>query len=490
LVHQRSCQKPQQGQSTELRQSKPPGASFPFGDGDGADAGEGDQAEHHDADALEGGVAGFKAGVQGLLGCRAGVPVLHRIENAHLGDEDFLGRKSAQKSGIDLPVKSGHLRDGFHPVAYLSGVGMFHGRCRIRRGSFLRPGVGVQEPQDDGGPQNEGSRLPDVHEGPRPHQGAHLPQGGEAQALHVVERVPLGGLEERVFQEPGAAQGQKDAAGVNPEQYGGLQAGGKQGGDEHHVNRQATRAAHHGQDGDGDQAVVARFNPPGGQDGGNRAAEAQQEGGKAAAVQAHDFHDAAHEAGDPHHISAVFQQGDGSEEQHHVGKKGQHAAYAAHHAFPQQGLQAGPRFQHAAGPDAEHLRACLDEPDQRVADGEAQEENDVNDAQEDKGTPYPVHQDGVQPGSPPVVLRLCLPFHKLPGSNLEPANLTGKLKIPDLREGGRAVWPALSRCLFRIVSQGTAEARLLLAAHGRKPLNEQNGRRAAEDHGGQALEHI
>ena len=147
-------------------------------------------------------------------------------------------------------------------------------------------------------------------------------------------------------------------------------------------------------------------------------------------------------------------------------------------------------FQHAAGPDAEHLRACLDEPDQRVADGEAQEENDVNDAQEDKGTPYPVHQDGVQPGSPPVVLRLCLPFHKLPGSNLEPANLTGKLKIPDLREGGRAVWPALSRCLFRIVSQGTAEARLLLATHGRKPLNEQNGRRAAEDHGGQALEHI
>ena len=298
-------------------------------------------------------------------------------------------------------------------MAYLSGVGMFHGRCVCRRRVFFRPGVGVQKPQDDGGPKNESACFPDVHEGPRPHQDAHLPQGGEAQALHVVEGIPLGRLEKRVFQKPGAAQRQQDAAGINPEQHGGLQAGRKQGGDEHHVDRQAARTAHHGQHGDGDQAVAARFNSPGGQDGGNRTAESQQEGGKAAAVQPHDFHDAAHQAGNPHHVSAVFQDGNGPEEENHVGQKGQYAAHASYHAFPQQGLQAGPRFQHAAGPDAEQLGARLDEPDQRIPDSEAQEENNINDAQEDKRTPYPVHQDGIQSGPPQVILRLCLPFHNV-----------------------------------------------------------------------------
>ena len=67
LVDQRSRCKTQEGQSAELSQSEPPGARFPLGDGDGADAGQGNQAEYHDADALERGVAGFKAGVQCLL---------------------------------------------------------------------------------------------------------------------------------------------------------------------------------------------------------------------------------------------------------------------------------------------------------------------------------------------------------------------------------------------------------------------------------------
>ena len=40
-------------------------------------------------------------------------------------------------------------------------------------------------------------------------QDAHLPQGGEAQTLHVVEGIPLGRLEKRVFQKPGAAQRQQ-----------------------------------------------------------------------------------------------------------------------------------------------------------------------------------------------------------------------------------------------------------------------------------------
>lgn len=207
----------------------------------------------------ERGVAGFKTGVQCLLGRRARISVFHRIKDTHLGDENFLGGKGSYQGGIDFPVKSGHLRDGFHPMAYLSGVGMFHGRCVCRRRVFFRPGVGVQKPQDDGGPKNESACFPDVHESPRPHQDAHLPQGGEAQALHVVEGIPLGRLEKRVFQKPGAAQRQQDAAGINPEQHGGLQAGGKQGGDEHHVDRQAARTAHHGQHGDGDQAVAAAF---------------------------------------------------------------------------------------------------------------------------------------------------------------------------------------------------------------------------------------
>ena len=43
----------------------------------------------------------------------------------------------------------------------------------------------------------------------------------------------------------------------------------------------------------------------------------------------------------------------------------------------------------------------------------ALEENNINDAQENKGTPYPVHQDGIQSGPPQVVLRLCLPFHNV-----------------------------------------------------------------------------
>ena len=52
LVHQRSRQKAEQRQTCKLGQREPPGACLPLGDGDGADAGQGDEAEHHDADAL------------------------------------------------------------------------------------------------------------------------------------------------------------------------------------------------------------------------------------------------------------------------------------------------------------------------------------------------------------------------------------------------------------------------------------------------------
>ena len=114
----------------------------------------------------------------------------------------------------------------------------------------------------------------------------------------------------------------------------------KKCGDQQCIDRQTGSAAHQRQDHDRDFAVAFRFNGARCHDRRNGTAESQHQRHKGSALQTENTHDPVHDIRGTGHITGIFQQRNGKEQEQDIGQKHHHAADATDdpvdHHIPQE----------------------------------------------------------------------------------------------------------------------------------------------------------
>ena len=114
-------------------------------------------------------------------------------------------------------------------------------------------------------------------------------------------------LQYRLAQDDGCECGHQDTDQVDAHQDQSL-LGGKEGGYQQQISRQACRAGHEGNSQDSHNAVATVFECASCHDGRNTAAEADEVGDKRLAVKPHAVHDTVHNECRARHVAAVLKQ--------------------------------------------------------------------------------------------------------------------------------------------------------------------------------------
>ena len=360
---------------------------------DGRRAGDIEDAEHHQAEGVEGGEA------DGSERRREGFHALGRAriddaeEDGAARDDELLCRDARNERDDDLPEpEPDRDKDGHEEFAHIGGKAPAHVLHKAR-------GAEVEErPDEDGRDEDGRTRFHEIVLDLLPHidgDGArvgHLVFGQFddeiVDRLLFVDEVDDGGDGDRhddadeIHREGGEHR-------VRPEEHlreedvdGEAGVAAHEGGDEHHL-----------------EAVAPAFERAGRHDGGHRTAEAQEHGDERLAREPELAHDALHDVGNARHVAAVFEEGERQKEDEDVGQEGEDGPDAADDAVDEEGDEDGvradggePRLRRIRKPAEPQLKERFD----RVAHIEGEEEDERHDAEEDGDAPHLVREGAVE----------------------------------------------------------------------------------------------
>ena len=378
----------------EERKARPaPAPRFLVDGRDGRRAGDIEDAEHHQAEGVEGGET------DGSERRRKGFHALGRAriddaeeDGAARNDELFCG-DARNEGDDDLPEpESDRDKDGHEEFAHIGGKTSAHIFHKAR-------GAEIEErPDEDGGNEDGGACFDEVVLDLLPHidgDGARIGElifgqfddeivdrflfvdevddGGDGDRHDDADEIHREGGEHRVCPEEHLRKEDVDGeAGV----------AAHEGGDEHHL-----------------EAVALTFECAGRHDGGHRAAEAQEHGDERLAREPELAHDALHDVSNARHVAAVFEEGERQKEDEDVGQEGEDGPDAADDAVDEEGDEDGvradggePRLRRIRKPAEPQLEERFD----GVAHIEGEEEDERHDAEEDGDAPHRVREGSVE----------------------------------------------------------------------------------------------
>ena len=195
--------------------------------------------------------------------------------------------------------------------------------------------VALEEPQDDGGDQDDGAGPLDEGPATLPGGPQHVAGGGGVVGGQLHDKG--GGLAGKGLEFLQHDAGDDDRRHAN-EVGGGSHPGGVakdsagEQADDGHLGAAGDEAGGH----DGDFAVTVLLDGAGGHDPGHAATGSHQHGDEALAGQAEAAEDPVHDEGDPGHVAAALQEGQEDEQHQHLGHEAQHGAHAGYDAVQHQ----------------------------------------------------------------------------------------------------------------------------------------------------------
>ena len=378
----------------EERKARPaPALRFLVDGRDGRRAGDIEDAEHHQAEGVEGGETdGSERRGKGF----------HALGRARIDDAEedgaarndkFLCRDARNEGDDDLPEpEPDRDEDGHEEFAHIGGKTSAHILHKAR-------GAEIEErPDEDGRDEDGRTRFHEIVLDLLPHidgDGArvgHLVFGQFddeiVDCLLFVDEVDDGGDGDRndyadeIHREGGEHR-------VCPEEHlrkedidGEAGVAAHEGGDEHHL-----------------EAVAPAFERAGRHDGRHRAAKAQEHGDERLARQPELAHDALHDVSNARHVAAVLEEGERQKEDEDVGQEGEDGPDAADDAVNEEGDEDGvradggePRLRRIRKPAEPQLEERFD----GVAHIEGEEEDERHDAEEDGDAPHLVREGAVE----------------------------------------------------------------------------------------------
>ena len=213
-------------------------------------------------------------------------------------------------------------------------------------------------------------------------------QGGQVVGVQFEDEGHGFAGEQGVLEDEAGADGDADADQVEGEDDV-LAVVGVEGGGEEDVDRQPGAAGHEGGHGHGHEAVAAVFEGAGGHDGGDVAAEADDQGDEGFAGQTEPAHEAVHDEGGPGHVAGVFEYGEEQEQAADDGDEGGDDLEAGAEALGQQEPDPGggaPGVELVAeAVDQQGAADLFEEVDEGAAEVDGEEEHQVHQQQEQGG---------------------------------------------------------------------------------------------------------
>ena len=296
---------PSDGALEEDHGEGPGSAEFAADGGDGGDTGGVEETEE-------------KHGKGGGWGQHVG-----NTQHAHGADNALLTEEAADEGGDNAPVvKSEGTEDGRHEIGHdckhATLTAMDHLETEVE---------GLQEPDDDGGDEDDGEGALDEVARLVPQQMGNAAGGGETIVGEFHDKGGSIIVMSEALEQQHDRHADEDTEQVEAYDHEAA-AGGEKGGDEEGVDGYLGRATDEGGEEDGLEAVTGGGEGARGHDSGHRATEADEERHDAAAGEAETAEEFVGDEGYASHVTAVLNEAEEEEEKDNDGHKGKKAAHA------------------------------------------------------------------------------------------------------------------------------------------------------------------